>query len=261
MEETMLKNWTRVTRHNHCPVCDKPDWCLVHNEKDWAICMRVEAPQKALNSLGGWFHRLREERRSRPKPRPLETKHKDFSNWIDGRPPTEDDANPLGVSLFSLNALGCRRLAGCLAFPMFNDSGTVIGVRTRLDTGEKRAIRGSRSGLFMDYERLQAGNDVLYICEGPTDTAAAITLGLVAIGRPSCQGAHDLVAAVLHRFRIARVVVVADGDSPGQNGAGGLQDALPKRCASSLWIPPCKDLRTFVQKGGTRELFDCLATR
>lgn len=48
--------WLRVNRHNPCPVCGKPDWCMISPDGRSAICARIESPHKAGNA--GWLHQL-----------------------------------------------------------------------------------------------------------------------------------------------------------------------------------------------------------
>ncbi len=51
--------WLRVTRQNRCPVCGKPDWCLVSPDGEAAICARIESEETVGNKgaeiiLGGF---------------------------------------------------------------------------------------------------------------------------------------------------------------------------------------------------------------
>ena len=50
--------WLRVNRHNPCPVCGKPDWCLISQDGKAAICARVESDKPAGNEGAGWVHSL-----------------------------------------------------------------------------------------------------------------------------------------------------------------------------------------------------------
>jgi len=60
---------SRVTRRSPCPVCGKPDWCLVGSRA--AICMRVPSDRPASRGMGGWIHRLgKEGPASVPEPPP-----------------------------------------------------------------------------------------------------------------------------------------------------------------------------------------------
>src|SRR5262245_17779515 len=51
-----LASWLRVSRSNPCPICKRPDWCLVAVDGSVAICPRVESPRRAGEA--GWLHRL-----------------------------------------------------------------------------------------------------------------------------------------------------------------------------------------------------------
>ena len=50
------KRMVRARKNAKCPVCGKPDWCLL-GEK-WIICMRVEScmPKTFTSGEVGWLH-------------------------------------------------------------------------------------------------------------------------------------------------------------------------------------------------------------
>ena len=54
----------KVSRREPCPVCGKPDWCVVSNDGGTAICFRVESDRP--HGKGGWVHVLK---RTLPPPR------------------------------------------------------------------------------------------------------------------------------------------------------------------------------------------------
>jgi hypothetical protein len=124
---------------------------------------------------------------------------------------------------------------------MRDENCKIIGIRRRFGDGHKRAITGSRNGLF-----IPAGlskDKPLFICEGPTDTAAALDLGFEAIGRPNCDSKIDMTV----RFaRGRRIMIVCDNDPPGREGAKKLAGELIKCCpAVKIIAPPAEgmDLR------------------
>lgn len=62
----------RVTRRRPCPVCQKPDWCLVSPEGTGALCMRKASARPARRG-GGWWHSFSVAplpSHARPAPRP-----------------------------------------------------------------------------------------------------------------------------------------------------------------------------------------------
>jgi len=140
---------------------------------------------------------------------------------------------------------------------MHNQHLDVIGVRLRNERGEKWAVKGGRNGLFVPNG---AGASRCYITEGPTDTAALLSLGLYAIGRPSCNEGAAMLAALLPRLGVREAVIAGDHDedkqrpdgttyNPGVDGSVRLSENLP--VPTCVWIPPTKDVREFVKMGAT----------
>lgn len=156
-------------------------------------------------------------------------------------------AMSLGVDTDALKALGCAWTNGAWAFPMRDERGLVTGIRLRDERGRKWAVKGSRSGLFIPEGK--AAGECLYVVEGPTDTAAGLTLGLSVVGRASCAGGEEMLAGYVRRSGARRVLIVADADEAGLRGSERLKHAL--RVPAVVWTPPCKDLREFVRVGGS----------
>jgi len=167
-------------------------------------------------------------------------------------------AEKLGVHFQALKSLGCQPSPqpDTFGFPMRNGKGEIVGIRLRNLKGEKWAVPGSHQGLFIPQHEMDG---YLYIVEGPTDTAAAASLGVQTIGRPSCNGGMTDVLEFIHQQRIKRVVVIADNDkdriinerflpSPGTSGALRLSEMLP--VSSCVLTLPCKDMREFLCRGG-----------
>ena len=152
----------------------------------------------------------------------------------------------------------------CWAFPMRMPDGKVVGIRLRAKDGSgKWSVKGGHNALFIpgNYSFYSTGE--IYIVEGPTDLAAAMTIGLRAIGRPSCSAGDEMIVDYVQRNNIKRVVIVSDNDQPDRNGivaglrgAEKLQAALP--VLSCLWIPPTKDLREFVNLGGRYQMMQSI---
>lgn len=239
-----------------CPVCGKHDWCGVLEDGTVAICMRVASERQARN--GGWVHHLldtvgavRVQEVVRAE-RPVNVR--DWNRLLRGFARGSDNSFDLALHLqlreSSLQRLGCvwAKPFRAWAFPMRNADREVTGVRLRNLNGRKWAIRGSREGLFIPAGWEPNGTMVL-ICEGPTDTAAALDLGFQAVGRPSCVGGTALLEKLI---RGVPVVVVADRDGPGVEGAERLGASLLRGASSvKLLRPPpwVKDLRDWKALG------------
>jgi len=102
----------------------------------------------------------------------------------------------LGVSVQSLRRLGVGSNGAGYTFPMSDAEGKVIGLRTRYPSGGKAAEKGSRNGLFIPADLPDDG--LLLICEGPSDTAAALDLGFAAIGRANYGTGGPMVWKFTH---------------------------------------------------------------
>jgi hypothetical protein len=148
-------------------------------------------------------------------------------------------------------------------WPMRDDAGWVIGVRLRCPkSARKWAVQGSRAGLIFDPELLAIERPKrLWIVEGPTDTAALLSIGLEVVGVPSAGGGADLLERLARRLRPESMVIVADADGPGQGGAERLADRLMIVAPLSVIVPPIgvKDPRAWIAGGADRATVEVAA--
>lgn len=256
----LLDDFRRLRRGEPCPVCDHLEWCLVSRDQppSRAICQRVESKRRWSDA--GWLHVLRDDGRPRPRARsiviPLRGPMRDFSGLAAeyrGRAlpsAVARFADHLGVSVMSLERLGLGWDGRNWSFPMSDATGIVRGIRLRTPLGRKFAVTGSKEGLFVPTGLGRC--DPLLVAEGPTDTAAALTLGYDAVGRPSGGSGVRLVVEYVKRHRPPTAVVVADTDEVGLRGARDLANVLACYCREVRVIEPwAKDLRTWLQAGAT----------
>ena len=262
----------RVTRSTPCPICGKPDWCSVSDNGEVALCMRMQSGMPCKN--GAWIHFLKDQDRSRPPqrraPMPVPSKQVAFnaaryhasirkawdSVWLDGT------AVELGVNMDALERLqpGWDSFNKAVGYPMRDADGKVSGIRLRNSNGDKWAVSGSHDGLFFDPSLTLGEDRELVVCEGPTDTAAAYTLGLPAVGRSSCMTGLELLKALCFRLKVRLVTIVSDSDSPKRKPDGslwrpGIEGAMALGSKLGRWhrvvVPPKKDLREWVGSGCT----------
>lgn len=281
---TLLNAYKRVTRRQRCPVCDRPDWCLVARESSpsKAICQRVESPHP--RGEAGWLHQLHDApsiRVDRPALEP-ERPSRCSAEWTSLTIRYHAAVQPgllaelahnLGVSIDSLKALWIGWTGKAWSFPMTDAEDNIIGIRLRGRDGSKWAEPGSRQGIFTPTGHIAAPGPTL-IVEGPTETAAAIDLGFAVVGRPSCSACVSMMVFYLRLLAMRRgtpvdAVIVSNRDKPdqrgrraGQRGAGVLFRALLSACRSvRVILPPrgIKDLRDWKRAGLTRdELTDAI---
>lgn len=273
----MKFTWVRVNKNEPCKVCGYKEWCTVCPELGLALCMRIESKRPSKNSMGGWLHSLDKNQAKQIKHAEKQPEAPTIdANKIMQSLLTDQKwngmqqrlAESLGVSLNSLRVMGCAWAPQhrAWAFPMQDGEGRTIGIRLRDDSGHKWAVTGSRQGIFVPYSKPET---IAFIVEGPTDCAAALTLGLFPIGRPSCRGSVAYTQVAINRLGIQQAVLVADNDlskfnektqrwvpSPGLEGAKVLAKEIQVPCCRL--ILPSKDLREFLTLGGTKELIGSL---
>ena len=259
----------RVSRRHPCPICGKPDWCLVASDGSAAICPRVcEGSVKRVGEAG-YLHILRDDpdwpRRARMRTIRVDLpdrSQRDFGPLAAEYAAAVEEtkleafAECLGLSVDSLIRLGIgwSTQHGAWSFPMRGSDMNVRGIRLRSMTGRKWAVTGSRDGLFIPNGLCFTGP--LCICEGPTDTAAMLALGFETVGRPSCTGGTKLLAELVRRKGPPALVIVADSDGPGERGAEALASTLLPLCGAVRLIHPpegIKDARAWKRAGAARQ--------
>jgi hypothetical protein len=267
----------RVTRADPCAVCHKDNWCIYSDDVN--ICMRVVSPNAKTFADGtvGYIHN-RGEHPSRPyvptnsarEPEVFVDSARIVRTWRGcyGLESLTELATNLGLSRGALESLGCVKAPqeGVWGFPMSDSNRTVIGIRMRHLNGRKWCNTGGHNGLFIP---LCPPPREIVICEGPTDTAAALHIGLYAIGRFSCSGGGTMVRDFIKHHGVKRASIIADVDhdrqlhgqtvNPGIQGAMTLGELLGihSRCVTL----PGKDLREFVANGGTESDFQTMANQ
>jgi hypothetical protein len=156
------------------------------------------------------------------------------------------------VSPESLRALGVGFDTYAYTFPLYDPDGRVIGIRKRpiKEVFRKHSATGSKLGLFIPDGVTPA--NVQLVCEGGSDTAAALTLGFAAIGRPGTHVCADMVGAFASRRINAFLTIVADDDSEGERGAENLAEYLVSigvPCRIIVPPEPYGDLRAWLASG------------
>lgn len=253
-----MTDWVDATRRFRCRICNHPDWCSYNRKTHGWICMRVPNTHPTKNG-GYWYPDGSNKPKWVPPPEP-EVPQIDAAKLMND---FQSNTTPvmlsrlaasLGVSTDSLTRTGCAYAAPhkAWAWGMVSGEGKTIGIRLRAESGRKWSVPGSRTGLFVPIGRANTA----WICEGPTDLAAALTLGLWGLGRPSCRGSVAHTQVTINRLNIQRAILIADNDRPGIDGAMALARELQIPCASMLL--PAKDMREFVRYGGNRVLLASL---
>ena len=251
---------TRVTADRPCPICDKPEWCLIAPDGTAAICARTESGKRCGDA--GWLHRLADPV-DPPAPKP--TFGNDGKDW-----PAEAErlakrftpdrraelADRLGLPAAAFDHLTVGAFDDAFTFPEVDEAGAVVGILRRFPNGDKKTMPGSKRGLV-----LPAGwrdrPDAAFVVEGPTDTLAMTAAGLAAVGRPSNNTGTATLAKLFADWPADRGIVVVgendrkkDGNWPGKAGAEAVARGLAAklRRAVAVAYPPAgsKDVRDWL---------------
>lgn len=261
------KQWIRVSRAEPCPVCGKPDNCTVSSDGAVVWCGRVSEGSIRENAGGQYLHRLTDTWRPRvactaTKPRAL-SRAQDYSGLaarlssegFEGRTRLAELLGLKESALARLN-VGWDRWAETWSFPELDAVGRVIGINVRHLNGDKKRLPGGKAGLTYA-DDWNAGDGLIVLVEGGSDTAALIGIGVNAVGRPSNLGGVDLLAELLDGVPASREIVVLgerdekdDGKWPGRDGAVRTAERLSEELERPIgWsLPPdnAKDARAWL---------------
>lgn len=260
--------WRRVTRQAPCPICGKPSWCLVACDDAVALCMRISKGSARQTRRGAFVHILSSDATDGQRPRNVAhvyprsaradlTRLSEMFKAAMTVSSLRTLGGTVGLDVRTLLYLDIGWSSGWNAwsFPMRSATGQILGIRLRRPNGRKFAVPGSHEGLFLPTQ-FPASNRLI-VCEGPTDTAAILQLGVAAVGRPSCVGGIREVSEMVKRAAWPEVVVMGDNDEPGLRGAEALASTLRVYCPRVRLITPplpYKDARAWVNSGVTGDV-------
>ncbi|MCK4849727.1 MAG: toprim domain-containing protein [Phycisphaerae bacterium] len=257
------ENMVRVSRDNPCPICNKPDWCLVAEDGSAAICPRVESDKQI--GQAGWLHKLASTSTWAPRTRRMALRQalpspeaailvRQYQALAQEANKLDELANRLGLRVSSLHRFGVGRSPqGWWSWPMNDAEGHIVGINRRFADGQKKVMPGHRAGLYMpDNLPTDLSESTLLICEGATDAVAGLDLGFWTVGRFSCTHGARLLIRLIRARHPGVVVIVADSDGPGRRGGERLARTLLPYAPTLKVISPLKphpDLRAWKQAG------------
>ncbi len=277
------RRWVGADADHPCPVCGKPDWCLIEDSGSTVLCQRVESLRRIGDA--GWWHEIASQPpfvccgdRGDDHPAPTvlfpELRDELVAALTQDRMDAFVEATGLDEQILRQMQMGWASRARAYAFPMRDGRGSVIGIRLRALDGRKWAVRGSTSGIFI--AGTPQNDSYVLMPEGPTDTAALAEVGFECWGRPAAMGGGRFIEDRL-RLRMSvrqdrpTLVVVADNDedkghfqNAGRVGAERLAARLSRyRCPVKVLYPTKgKDAREWVDWGANyetiRSVIDCM---
>ena len=164
-------------------------------------------------------------------------------------------ATELGVRSDAITAIsvGWCDAQQCWTMPEYGVDGSISGINRRFRDGQKQFFQGGRRGLTIP-GNLSELSDPILVCEGASDVAACLSMGLTAIGRYNNLGGGNMLAEFL---RGRDVIVMGENDQkengswPGHDGATRVSQKLANAWQRPVkWsLPPDeqKDVRTWLQ--------------
>ena len=266
---------TQVTPGKPCEICGESDWCL--RSGDVAHCNRVSEPpsgwvrvrrhsggctsfrrggSKLATDAPSGAVRQSADDTGLERPDPKWTRlAKRYAKKLT-RQLLRRLARDLGVTAESLRCIGVgwHPTLNCYTFPHYDHLRRVVGIGTRYPDGRKRFIKGGHPGLHLP-EGLEGMPDPVLIVEGPSDTAACLSMGLAAIGRPNNYGSEYLSDVIGDRD----CIVVGDFDPkpsgrwPGREGA--------EKVAADLAAELNHPIRYALTPGGFKDIREWLAAQ
>jgi len=119
-----MSDWLRVNKSLRCPVCDKPDWCLISTDGKVAICARVESKEPAGNKGAGWLHKIDtikpltplkhiQNKTRKAAPHILDIAYRALLTELQLSPKHREELNHRGLTDEEISKLGYKTLPAC----------------------------------------------------------------------------------------------------------------------------------------------------
>ena len=165
-------------------------------------------------------------------------------------------ANQLDINMRTLDYFYIGYSGASITIPMYRRPYYISGIQRQFPDRGKCNIRGSQLGMFMPYWNSYLNEEVIYLCEGFSDTIAVYDLELPSIGIPSCGFFKRYVEEFLysvfdneeyrHEYRI---VIIPDNNKESLRYSNSLADYLG--CDTTLFkFSGAKDVRELIAKKG-----------
>ena len=245
-----------------CPVCEKPDGCLVADDGSACICSRKsEGSVKKVGKggfRGGYLHILGDF-----KPQKYKTPKKPYVNWnkwtvkfAKQLAETRKEFGKLCQSI-NLNPISALRFyigwhKGWLTIPVYGVTRKISGIQRR-QGNTKRYMKHSGMGVFVPSAFFQNPSNTLTVTEGWTDTVTALEYGYNAVGKVNAFcGNEEVVMYAKSHPAVSRVIIFADNNIDGVGLAGAEETAkllIKEDFMTRVVLTPEKDLRECKQKG------------
>lgn len=279
--------WRRARRGDPCPICQRETSCS-QSPGGLRFCWGASGDAngwKFLRKLDNGFSLYVHSDQARGDPEPARHRgkckpaqsddkltHEQLFSLLERHRCKRTDwrffADQLSIHPGGLSRIGAGRVpgrgpesaGGYWLTPERDENGLLVGLQRRFDDGTKKAYPGGSRGLCYPFVTDGLNTSVILVVEGHSDTAAAVGLGLFAVGRPSnVGGAAPIAKLTQHAVQRcgSRLLLVGENDRkpsglwPGKEGVEKVGTALANFLGGEVFtaFPPAgvKDLRGWVR--------------
>lgn len=158
-----------------------------------------------------------------------------------------------------LDEQGRERFAGCVVFPVLDDSGRIVTLYGRSIAGRRHVYLPHRPQGLWNVAIVKAAPHVLLV-ESVID---ALSVAVAGVGNViSIQGANGFSAedaAALRAQGLQRVTLLLDGDTAGRAGTERLKEKLTGFTVDEVALPENEDPNSYLVKYGAAKLAELLA--
>lgn len=241
-----------------CPVCNKPDGCLVADDGTACICARIEEGSIRKvgqgNFRGGYLHVFEGF-----KPKSYVAPEAPDINWnsrmtsqahnlLSHRKEFAALCHDININPIAALRFNVGWLKDWLTIPIYSKAGEISGIQRRAKKA-KRYMEWSGVGVFVPTTFFQHRSRTMAVCEGWTDAIAAICYGYNPVAKMNAFCGNDEVLYFAeHHPTVNRVILFADNNSDGvgEDGAretAGMLDESLCDFETKVVVTPRDDLR------------------
>jgi len=188
------------------------------------------------------------------KEKPVVINWEDRLRWDDSKIVRDEFAKYIGISSQTLIGFRLGYYQGKFLVPLFDTAGKILGIQEHWwekDKHIKKLQVHSKHGIFMPEMKFDTEKPLI-INEGFSDTACSVDMEFQAIGKYNAL--HKLDKKIIEGLKkFKRVLIVADNDDAGKQGAKELGLLLPN---SYILTPPdpYNDEREWMLASGREEV-------
>ena len=108
-------------------------------------------------------------------------------------------------------------------FPMSNSDSERIGIQRVWIDGKKKAVHGSRLGLFLP---IIINTKTVFITEGISDAVAVYDIGFDVVGKPCATFGDNIIKDFIQSESISKIIIIPDNNDAGRKSCNDIIKAV-----------------------------------